>query len=155
MENIGRNMREMGNAQAKKMRDKARSTAVKRKEEYLGARVPKMLRDKVIDRANELEIPVSILIRNILEQAFSEDNSPQLDAGLQAKVIQNKQRSEASVAQTKDFSSVIGWDQIELNRDMNCSSCDSLITVGSQATLGLVGPGEDRVILCALCKKSV
>ena len=56
---------------AQAMRDKALSVAMKRKEEFLGVRVPKDLRDKVTDRANNLGIPVSILIRNILEEAFN------------------------------------------------------------------------------------
>ena len=71
MEKAAKAIRDAGLAQARLMRDKARATAMKRKEEYLGARVPRELRSKVIARAAELGIPVSILIRNILEQAFS------------------------------------------------------------------------------------
>jgi len=150
MEDFGRQMREMGNVQAQKMRDKARSAAVKRKEEYLGARVPKELREKVIARAGDLGIPVSILIRNILEQAFSDEKSLQ-----RPDTFQSGQIASVPAERVDNFSSVIGWDQIELNRDMSCSSCGSLIAANSVATLGLVGLGEDRVILCSDCKKSV
>ena len=69
-------MRERGINRAQTMRDQALSVAMKRKEEFLGARVPKELRDKVTARANEQGIPVSILIRNILEDAFK--NHPNL-----------------------------------------------------------------------------
>src|SRR3569832_1831157 len=54
------------------VRDQAMAMAMKRKEEYLGARVPRWLKDKVIERARDTGVPVSILIRIILEEAFRE-----------------------------------------------------------------------------------
>lgn len=139
MEKFAKTMRDMGMAQAQLMRDKARAKAMKRKEEYLGARVPKELRAKVIARAAEQGIPVSILIRNILEQAFSTEG--QASEGL------NK-----TVNVSDAFPAVIGWEQITLNRQMNCSSCAAVIQPGAVVALGLTGPGEDHVILCGKCK---
>src|SRR3990172_6014097 len=70
MQQTVKHMRDSGMRHAKALRNKARSSGMMRKEEYLGARVPKELRDKVITQADMLGIPVSILIRNILEEAF-------------------------------------------------------------------------------------
>src|SRR3990172_12224513 len=56
--------------QAGRMRERAVAQAMKRKEEYLGARVPRELKDRVLERAQELGIPASILIRQVLEEAF-------------------------------------------------------------------------------------
>ncbi|HKI81175.1 MAG TPA: hypothetical protein VKA04_05970, partial [Pseudodesulfovibrio sp.] len=64
-------MRDKAARRGKTYRDKATSNAMQRKEEYLGARVPKELRDQVVQRASELGMPVSILIREILEEAVS------------------------------------------------------------------------------------
>ena len=143
-------MREAGLAQARLMRDKARASAMKRKEEYLGARVPKELRAKVIAKASELGIPVSILIRNILEQAFSGEGGYIKPATAQAETA----AAPGGQKMTQTFPAVIGWEQITLNRDMQCSSCGVTLSTGSVVTLGLAAPGEDHVILCGKCNKA-
>ena len=143
MDKIAKAMRDLGQAQGQLRRDKARGAAMKRKEEYLGARVPGELRAKVIDRANDLGIPVSILIRNILEEAFA---SPASGA---AAV-----RDRSPVPDTNDYPGVIGWEQITLNRLMTCTGCARQIEAGARVTLGLTSPGEDHVILCSNCKTS-
>jgi len=145
MDKIAKAMRDLGQAQAQLRRDKARASAMKRKEEYLGARVPGELRAKVIDRANELGIPVSILIRNILEESFSVTA-----AGV--SVGQPAARDSRSEQDNNDYPSVIGWEQITLNRSMTCTGCTRQIDAGARVTLGLTSPGEDHVILCSNCK---
>lgn len=138
MQEFARQMRDVGRKQAKDVRDRARATALKRKEEYLGARVPKELREKVVARAAQLGIPVSILIRNTLEEAFGRDRPP---AGV-----------ERPDDRRTPFPGVIGWERIVLNRIMPCASCGHDIDAGATATLGIAAPGEDHVILCAKCK---
>ena len=149
MEKAAKAIRDAGLAQARLMRDKARATAMKRKEEYLGARVPRELRSKVIARAAELGIPVSILIRNILEQAFSTADGQDRQSGRQETDTTAGQKIAGA------FASVIGWEQITLNRDMHCSACGTTIPSGSVVTLGLAAPGEDHVILCGKCNKAI
>ena len=126
----------------KLMRDRAVSIAMKRKEEYLGARVPKELRDRVIHRAKELGIPVSILIRNILEDAFRNE-PPELQAIAATRHGKVGDR----------FSSVLGWESIKLNRPIDCSGCGVPLTPGDDVTLGL-GAGEP-VVLCDICKDRI
>ena len=123
------------------MRDRAVSIAMKRKEEYLGARVPKELRDRVIHRAKELGIPVSILIRNILEDAFKHE-----PVEFQAPATAHKEVGSR-------FSSVLGWESIKLNRPIDCSGCGVPLTPGDDVTLGL-GAGEP-VVLCDACKDRI
>jgi hypothetical protein len=144
MHDFAREMRNLGRKQARAAGDRARRTALLRKREYLGARVPKELRDKVIARAESLGIPVSILIRNILEEAFSDAASG--DAGRAA--------SPAGARPTGGdrFPGVIGWEDIVLNRGMKCSACRRGIDAGAVVMLGLGAPGEDHVILCDKCR---
>lgn len=146
MQDFARHMREFGRKDAKKMRDQARLSAMKRKEEYLGARVPKDLREKVIAKADGLGIPVSILIRNILEEAFRDADS---GGARQAR------SSQSPEARTGKFPGVIGWEEIRLNKDMPCSACSRMLRMGGIATLGLGAPGEDHVILCDKCREDV
>jgi len=150
MDKIAKAMRDMGQAQAQIRRDKARVSAMKRKEEYLGARVPGELRAQVIARANELGIPVSILIRNILEEAFASVTTGVESAPVAARAGTAVQRT----MQKPDYPSVIGWEQITLNRSMICTGCAREIEAGARVTLGLTSPGEDHVILCGNCKTS-
>lgn len=145
MQDFARQMRNLGRKRAKDMRDRARETALKRKEEYLGARVPKELREKVIARAEELGIPVSILIRNVLEQAF--------DAERPARAARAQHATDGRRNAAGAFPGVIGWEQIVLNRAMQCASCGRDIEPGATVTLGLAAPGEDHVILCGKCKE--
>jgi hypothetical protein len=137
-------MRDIGRKQSRMMRDQARASAMKRKEEYLGARVPKDLREKVIAKADSLGIPVSILIRNILEEAFMDQ--------VAGKPAQSEPMSGAATRHATKFPDVIGWERITLNRDMSCSACSRVLPGGSVATIGLGMFREGHVILCEKCR---
>src|SRR3569833_596029 len=136
-----------------KDRDKALSMAKKRKEEYLGARVPRWLKDKVMERAREVGVPVSILILYVLEEAFRDEDlglCAQSGADVDTKV--DAARAETAVNR---FPAVIGWEEIRLNRTMACSGCGKRLNAGAYVTLGFATPGEEHVILCGLCKESL
>lgn len=144
MQDFARQMRNLGRNQARAMRDKVRNEAARRKEEYLGARVPKELRDRVIAEAEALGVPVSILIRNVLEQAFGAERG--------ASATARQPRAEQPPSRPA-FPQVIGWERIVLNRAMPCATCGDGIETGATVTLGFAAPGEDHVILCAKCKE--
>lgn len=128
-------------------RDKAMTMA---KEDYLGARVPRWLKDEVIRRAKVVGVPVSILIRNVLEEAFREGRTWSVT---QASVSVD---SEVDAARSANhFPTVIGWEKIELNRPVTCKGCGERLDSGAYVTLGIADPGEEHVILCGLCKGSL
>jgi len=133
-------MRELGRKHATLMREKA----MQRKEEYLGARVPRELKAAVIDRAASLGIPVSILIRNILEDAFNIQQSAASEMPAQRRVTED--------VEPCTFPAVIGWEKISLNRSMQCTSCGRQLAAGSMVSLGLAMPVEEHAILCAKCR---
>lgn len=145
MQDFARQMRDLGRKQAERMREQARSEARKRKEEYLGARVPRELREKVLARAEELGVPVSILIRDILVRAFAEERPTVSDH------VPTSGRTETE----RRFTNVIAWERIVLNRSLPCGACGRDIVAGSIASLALAAPGEDRVILCGKCREPV
>lgn len=127
-------------------RDGAVSMAMRRKEEYLGARVPKELRDRVVEKAREMAIPVSILMRNILEDAFN--------YGVYAD---NKNASSAPRADTDlvvgKFETVLGWGRIVLNKSVSCTGCGVELCAGKGVALGL--GAAHPVILCYTCKSCI
>lgn len=140
MHDFARQMREIGRKQSRIMRE----SAMKRKEEYLGARVPKELREKVIAKADSLGIPVSILIRNILEEAFKNQTL--------GETSQTKPAAGASNRHDMKYPDVIGWEKITLNRDMSCSACSRVLPAGNVATIGLGISRESHVLLCEKCR---
>jgi len=135
-------MRAIGKAR----RDKAVSMAMKRKEEYLGARVPKALRDRVVERAKKLGIPVSILIRNTLEEAFKEDV-------VDEPVLTSPADSGDKKAMPESFISVIGWELIQLNKTVECSGCGVMMQKGAKANIGL--GSQQPVVICCACKERI
>lgn len=124
-------------------RDKAVSMAMKRKEEYLGARVPKELRDRVIQTAREMGIPVSILIRNTLEDAFG------MSTPAHGPATPNKENSPDA----DKFNAVLGWEKIQLNKTVSCSGCGTVLQQGKKAFLGL--GASEPVVICDACKGRV
>jgi hypothetical protein len=148
MHEFARQMRELGRKQSKIMRDQGRAAAMKRKEEYLGARVPKDLREKVIAKADTLGIPVSILIRNILEEAFKGQATHENGSAGQAS-------TSAGTKRTVKFPDVIAWEAITLNKDIACSECSRVLAAGSVAAWGLGLPRENQVVLCEKCREYV
>ncbi|MEJ2573884.1 MAG: hypothetical protein P8164_09910 [Gammaproteobacteria bacterium] len=135
------------------MRTKALSAAMRRKEEFLGARVPKELKEKVIAQADVLGVPASILIRKILENAFNEGEPNGWISGLKAPAPEH--RSVPAKAAANRFPTVLGWEKIRLNRQMACTGCGKCIRPGVDATLGLSMRGEDHIILCDVCSESL
>ncbi len=127
------------------MREDAIRIARKRKEGYLGARVSKELREWVIQRANDMGVPVSILIRDILEDAFRNRDKDRKnpDAG-------NISPGAGSIANR--FSSVLGWEDIRLNKTVDCSNCGRRLEPKVYVTLGLAGQGEEPIIICDKCR---
>ena len=155
-------MRNVAQRRARALRERARSQALRRKEEYLGARVSRDLKERVIAQAHRMGIPVSILIRNVLEEAFGERPrsgvsgggvshagaaGAGLDVGAEGATEQKRQPQAAA-----DWPEVLGWERITLNRAMCCSACGRDLAPGTEVTLGLPIPGGEHVILCAKCK---
>jgi hypothetical protein len=149
MKDMAKAMRNKARQQADKRRNEAMSQAKKRKEEFLGARVPKALRDKVIARAEEEGLPVSLLIRKILENALSDYRPAAAPSAPEAPG--NNVSSETHKAPR--FPSVLGWEEVRLNRAIACAGCAAQLLPGATVTLGLPAGGENGpVVLCENCK---
>lgn len=130
------------------MRAKAMAMAAQRKEEFLGARVPRELRDKVVQRAEQLGIPVSLFIRNMLEELFKD-----MPACVDKQHIQVEPARPSALA--KRFAQVLGWEDMRLHRSVACSGCGHALTPGMSVTLGLGMKGGEHVVLCQHCKSLV
>lgn len=128
---------------------KALAIAMKRKEEYLGARVPRELKERVIRRAEELGIPVSILLRKVLEDAFGD----QRGGAAALQTVSEDRRNEA--IGVRRYPAVLGWESIRLNKSVSCTGCGSELKAGKQIIMGVASPEEERILLCDICKESL
>lgn len=145
-------MRELAVKHAQAMREQAMAVAKKRKEEFIGARVPKELRDKIIQRAERDGVSVSILVRQILERAFNESVAVSSTIGTE---IDASARQAAKDQFKKKFAHVLGWETITLNTHINCAGCDKELNEGDAVTVGLSFTGGSPVVLCKQCKEAV
>jgi hypothetical protein len=143
-------MREFAVKRGQAMREQAMAAAKKRNEEFIGARVPRELRDKVIKRAEDEGVSVSILVRRILEQAFNE--SP--EASTIGHPNDSVANPAAKLAMKRKFANVLGWESIALNTQINCASCDKRLNEGDMVAVGLSLTGGSPVVLCNHCKET-
>lgn len=142
MDDMAKQIKQEAEKRARMARDQAMIMAAKRKEEYLGARVPKVLKEKVIARAEEMGIPVSLLVRRALEEVFlGETDSP------------DKPQEEVAGGDSK-YNAVLGWKELELNREHACDRCQSSLSAGMEAIMGITSD-EGVVIICRSCKEQL
>lgn len=143
MNDFSSQMGQMARKQAEAMRSKARERARQRKEEYLGARVSKELRERVFQRAEELGMPVSLLLRQMLEEAFPPVAQHSTD------------RVESVVAGGGISASIIAWDEVTLGKDMSCQICQKSLGKGERVMLGIAVDSGRRPILCVDCQQKL
>ena len=127
-------------------RERVFSLAMRRKEDFLGARVPKELKDRVIQRARELDLPVSLLIRKVLEDAFgAEPNASASTAPAQVAPVETLTDGEG-------FPSVLAWESVQLNQPYDCRRCGAEMRKGDSGLLGFLAEDNGVVIVCDGCK---
>lgn len=137
---------------AQAARAKAQAEARRRKEEFIGARVPLELREKVFRRAEQEGIPASLLIRRILEDAFRDEGA----ASVQRTQSNGSDRvSLARPPAAANFPDVIGWESITLHKPMQCAGCGVSLPAGAAAALGFSATGAPPAVICTRCRSAV
>jgi len=116
-----------------------------RKDHVLQARVPPYLYHNLVAQARRLRVPVSNLIRNILEDSTRMVGNI-VDGGIEiAEAISGGMGEE-------ELSSVLGWQPMIANRRLACSRCGSRIEKGGGAFLSVGSPGSRAYVICEDCK---
>lgn len=108
-----------------------------RKERVIHTRIPAGLEDQIKRLAEGLRVPVSNLVRNMLEDA--------IDAA-------TRLRDRVPPSQHLEIEDVYGWQPLTMNIDVQCSRCGQSLHGGDQAYLGLTDrPHDARVFICPAC----
>jgi hypothetical protein len=124
-----------------------------RQERWLHTRISETLEHALKREARRRRLPVSLLVRNVLEGAL-ELVEDLVEGGFEvARRSQDLARavSEPGVARHDDVDDVYGWQEIVLNRDGACARCATALAAGAPAHRGLRESPGPPVFLCASC----
>jgi hypothetical protein len=132
-----------------------------RKERVIHTRVPESLEAELKDRAAEMGVSVSNLVRNVLAHALGMVNVIVADS---EQIVRSARDSiEAGVRAVRGQpptpavpaapAQVLGWQAAVLEKNAVCDSCNEILPRGSDAAIAIFdGPAAGpRPILCLLC----
>ena len=143
-----------------------------RKERVLHTRISDDLAADIRRVAEDLRVPVSNLVRNVLEEAFSVVETVSDNVGdLIEDVVEAAERARARMRQRRkqsqrreppetqaaaaparaEFAEVLGWQPLILNRHQICADCEEPLERGERAYLGILAAGPSPHFLCADC----
>ena len=125
-----------------------------RKERVIHTRVPAVLEQELKRLAGSLRIPVSNVVRTILEDAVATlDTVGQLAEGeLRQAAEKLRQRRGALRRVVRPLEGIVGYQALALARDESCALCGRELHPGEKAYLGVREvPEGPRVILGKEC----
>jgi hypothetical protein len=128
------------------------------KARVLHTRIPESLEDAIKSKARRLRIPVSNLVRNVLEQTFRLVENV-VDDGLE---IANTARRgaervrDATLRARGQDAAIYGWQELIVNRDERCRECGAELDRGTRAYRGLSDRANAHpVFLCSGCIEKI
>ena len=144
-----------------------------RKERVLHTRVSDALAEDIRRMAEDLRVPASNLVRNVLEEAFTIVEAVSENVGdLIEDVVDGADRARERIRRRHrrplrrkdpprpeaptppergEFSDVIGWQSLILNRPQRCAGCQEPLERGQQAYIGLTAAGAAGAASTVLC----
>jgi len=115
------------------------------KEHVLQARVSKTLYRDLAEQAKRLRVPISNLVRNILEDSVRMVGNIVESSFEIAEALRDKVDKET-------IASVLGWQRMVANKRLACAQCGNAIEKGSEAFIGVGAPGSRTIVICEGCK---
>jgi len=127
-----------------------------RKERVLHTRIPAVLEQELKRFADNLRVPVSNLVRTILEDALTvaDRATGRVEQELQAAAKAASDRRESLRTKMRPRSildEVFGFQPMVLAQDTRCTGCGAKLESGEQGWHGLRETPGPRVIACADC----
>lgn len=134
------------------------------KERVLHTRVPESLEAELKDRAAEMGVSVSNLVRNVLQHALGLVNDVVADteqivksarSGLEAGVRAVRGGHEPVVVGVEP--AILGWQTAVLERNAVCSRCNALLPRGTDAAIAVIDGHSPapRSICCVACLEEI
>lgn len=147
-------------AQSEPTVDEAKSGQDK-KERVLHTRVPAVLEQELKRFADNLRVPVSNLVRTILEDALQvadvASNNVEERLRKAAESIEHERTKLKQRVQREDpLAKVFAFQEVTLAQPAQCAKCNARLDAGARAFLGLTDPPAHgrpapRILACAAC----
>ena len=122
-----------------------------RKERVIHTRVPESLETQLRQRAQDLGISVSNLVRNVLGHTFGLVGDVVADSHAIAKAARGSDRKpEPTVAPAPapaTIDDVLGWQPIVLGKNAVCARCNAILPKGQDAAIGV----NSSFVVCQAC----
>jgi hypothetical protein len=113
-----------------------------KKERVLHTRIPAALEDQIKRLAEALRVPVSNLVRNMLEDAID----------VTRRMRDHIPGGDHAKEQEDLLAEIYGWQGLTLNVDVACARCKTEMAAGEQAHVGLSNhPRDAKVFVCSSC----
>jgi len=117
------------------------------KDRVLQARIPEQLDDELRDRAEQLGLSVSTIVRNVLLNTFDLVEGVVMDSSQIARALAGK---NTTPPEPEVDVGVVGWQEAILNRNGVCEECNAILPMGQRAAIG-VPAGPRPALLCMDC----
>lgn len=124
-----------------------------KKERVIHTRVPESLEAHLRERAQELGMSVSNLVRNVIGHAFGLVGDVAADSHAVARAArgETKKQAAATTAPAQTIDDVIGWQAVVLNRNAICARCNAILPKGKDAAVG----AGTTIVICPSCLKEL
>ncbi|MEH6588931.1 MAG: hypothetical protein V7746_01675 [Halioglobus sp.] len=132
------------------MKESTKRTGRKRqqtKDRVLQARIPEQLDEELRDRAEQLGLSVSTIVRNVLLHTFDLVEGVVIDSSQIARALTGR---DATTPAPETETTVIGWQEVTLNKNGVCDECNAILPIGQRAAMGLP-TGPRATLLCMDC----
>jgi hypothetical protein len=127
------------------------------KDKVLQARIPDDLDEELRDRARDLGLSVSTIVRNVLLNTFDLVEGVVADSSQIARAVKGtsqKSHQPTSKRSKPDSESVLGWQDVTLNLNALCETCNAILAKGTRACVGI--PIQDTAsFLCLECLTAI
>jgi len=151
-------------------RERYRGHRGRRKERVLHTRISEELAEDIRRIAEDLRVPVSNIVRNVLEEAFSVVERMTDDVGdLVEEVVDEAEAARERIAARRRHrerrrdrqreprdaggpgDEVLGWQPLVLHRPQLCRLCGASLERGESAFVSLTGGGVGTDFACEAC----
>jgi hypothetical protein len=122
-----------------------------KKEKVIHTRVPERLETELRERAEQLGISVSNLVRNVLGHAFGLVGDIMADGASVARAARGGGKP-AAAASTDE---VIAWQAIVMNKNAVCTRCNAVLIKGAEAAIGLIEGAGPKPVVCTKCLEEI
>lgn len=136
-----------------------------KKERVIHTRVPERLEAELRERAQDLGISVSNLVRNVLGHAFGLVGDVAADAHAIARAARGDRNGQppapapaaapATAPTGNPIDDVLAWQAIVLGKNAICARCNDILPRGRNAALGIAEHTHARVVICTTCLDEV